>query len=195
MKKVFASSDVIVIDDFMADPQELRGRGLDSVFIDHYSPSEGQIYKRVCSALVPEVVENLEKIFGRDVDTLGMGFRLNYEGELPNQCVHADLGWGEFALVLYLSEPPLETESGTAFWLHQACGADRILKGQDDVLAAVSGDWDNVESWQQEDFVPSRLNRAVIYKSELFHSRWPFAAYGTTPEDGRLILVAFFNLE
>ena len=33
----------------------------------------------------------------------------------------------------------------------------------------------------------------VIYDGSLFHSRWPFEAFGTGPQDGRLILVAFFT--
>ena len=39
-----------------------------------------------------------------------------------------------------------------------------------------------------------KFNRAVVYESALFHSRYPFAAFGSGPEDGRLIAVAFFNL-
>ena len=40
-----------------------------------------------------------------------------------------------------------------------------------------------------------RMGRAVIYESELFHSRYPFAAFGSGPEDGRLVAVAFFSPE
>lgn len=38
-----------------------------------------------------------------------------------------------------------------------------------------------------------QLGRLVIYESALFHSRWPFEAFGTDPESGRLIAVAFFT--
>jgi hypothetical protein len=33
----------------------------------------------------------------------------------------------------------------------------------------------------------------VIYESALFHSRWPFAAFGKGFSDGRLIACAFFT--
>lgn len=57
----------------------------------------------------------------------------------------------------------------------------------------VRHDWNDEAAWEQAALVPIRFNRAVVYESALFHSRYPFAAFGTGPEDGRLIAVAFFT--
>src|SRR5574342_14306 len=89
-----------------------------------------------------------------------------------------DLVWGKYALVLYLSEP-IGTLSGTAFWTHKEQNTNRILVGDVELLQAIEGDWDDVNKWRQDQFISSKFNRAAIYKSELFHSRWPFEAYGS----------------
>jgi hypothetical protein len=59
----------------------------------------------------------------------------------------------------------------------------------------VQGDWNNESSWEMVGLAEIRLGRAVIFESELFHSRYPFGAFGSGANDGRLIAVAFFNLE
>lgn len=183
--------DLRVYDDFLANPESVRNRGLRAKY-GNYRGKDGELYKRVHEGVIPEVVESINYAMGREVDLLGMGYRLNYNGELPNHSIHSDLGWGTYASVVYLSTPPLGEYSGTAFWQHHT-GWDRCRKGEETVLVDVLQDWDCPDAWEQLAFVPSEFNRAVIYRSELFHSRWPFAAYGTGPDDGRLIVVAFFN--
>lgn len=125
---------------------------------------------------------------------LGMGYRLNFAGELPNAAVHSDLGWGTHALVLYLSDPPMgANQCGTAFWRHNATGAHRIDPGDFDLLDEIQVDWNDESAWTQRARVPMQFNRALIYESALFHSRYPFEAFGDNAETGRLIAVAFFT--
>ncbi len=178
----------LVVDNFLADPAPVRFAGISAPFID-WQGQDGQLYKRVCLAEIPGVQAAIEQAMSRPVQMLGMGYRLNYAGEMPNAAIHSDLGWGTHALVLYLSDG----EGGTAFWRHNATGAHRIDPGQFDLLAAIDGDWDAADRWHMRHLVPIQFNRGVIYESALFHSRWPFAAFGTGPDDGRLIVVAFFN--
>ncbi len=49
--------------------------------------------------------------------------------------------------------------------------------------------------WQMAGFTEAKFNRLIFYPSTAFHSRYPRHAFGTTPEDGRLVLVAFFTPE
>ncbi|MFC4728801.1 DUF6445 family protein [Coralloluteibacterium thermophilus] len=178
-----------IIDHFMPAPHATRQQGLCAPFIDWAAP-DGEVYKRVCLTHIPGLQDRLEAEVG-PVEMLGMGFRLNFGGELPNAAIHSDVGWGTHALVLYLSEG----SGGTAFWRHKATGAHRIDPGQFELLEQVRGDWDNADAWDQVALAEMRFNRAVIYESALFHSRWPFAAFGSGHDDGRLIAVAFFNLK
>lgn len=186
------SGDLSIWDHALPNPQAVRLDALRSEWEDREG-QDGEIYKRVCPTVHPEVLEAIEQAMGRKVDLLGMAYRLNFGGELPNNAIHTDLGWGTYAAVLYLSEPTHPERSGTAFWRHLATGAKRILPGDDAVLKNVEADWNNPHAWSNETWVEAAFNRLIIYRSELFHSRWPFEAHGTNKQDGRLIVVAFFN--
>lgn len=177
-----------MFDDFLPDGESVRELALRSAFTDFDAP-DGETYKRVCIGEIPGVRDALESRLG-PVDMLGMGFRLNFAGEMPNAAVHSDLGWGTHALVLYLCEG----EGGTAFWRHRRTGAKAVRNGDQALLAQVQGDWNDEAAWRMRTLARLKFNRAVVYESALFHSRYPFAAFGSGPEDGRLIAVAFFNL-
>jgi len=180
---------VLIVDDFLPDPESVREAGLRAPFTD-WKGYDGEVYKRVCLVEIPGVRELIERQFG-PVNVLGMGFRLNYGGEMPNAAIHSDMGWGTHAMVLYLSEG----EGGTAFWRHKATGAHRIDPGQVALWEQVRDDWNRVDAWDRIGLCEMRFNRAVFYEGANFHSRWPFEAFGTGPQDGRLIAVAFFTPE
>lgn len=193
MNIVYTDADLVVVDDFLNRPGEIRGIGVNAEYSDH-AGQDGETYKRVSIQNLPQVQAKIEEVMRRPVQMLGMGFRLNYAGELPNNEIHADLGWGTYAAVLYLSEPPDDgSVSGTAFWTHKATGTDRIRAGEVALFEQVKDDWNDETKWEQNKFVSAKFNSCIIYRSELFHSRWPFEAFGNTPEDGRLIVVAFFS--
>lgn len=174
-----------VIDGFL--PASVRDHALAAEYVD-WPGYDGEVYKRVSLTEVPGLLERLEAEVG-PVDMLGMGYRLNYGGELPNQAIHTDLGWGTHALVVYLSEG----DSGTGFWRHKATGTHRIDPGDQELFERLKGEWENPDAWELTAYVPMKMGRAVIYESALFHSRYPFAAFGNDPESGRLIAVAFFS--
>ena len=176
-----------VIDDFHPLGADLRKFALEQKYID-WTGYDGAVYKRICLTHVPYLQSMLESLLG-PVDMLGMGFRLNYEGELPNTNIHSDMGWGTHALVLYLSEGI----SGTAFWKHKETGESRIDPGDAELFDKIKDSWDNEADWEMERLVDMKFNRAVIYESALFHSRYPFTGFGSDPETGRLIAVAFFT--
>lgn len=178
---------MIVVDNALPDAERVRGEALRAEFID-WKGYDGEVYKRICMAEVPGLRALIEAQFG-PVEMFGMGYRLNFGGELPNAAIHSDLGWGTHAAVLYLCEG----EGGTAFWRHKATGAERIRRGDTDLLVSLSRDWDDADKWEQTELAPLKFNRAIFYEGERFHSRWPFAAFGSSPTDGRLIAVAFFT--
>lgn len=191
MELVFSDKDLLVVDSFLDQPDEIRQQGIEAKYVD-WAGQDGETYKRVAPVDIPDVANKLSFIMGRPVTIDGMAFRLNYAGELPNNEIHADLGWGKYAAVVYLSEPPEGVESGTAFWQHHT-GAERIRSGELTTFALVQHDWNDQTKWEQTRWVSAKYNSAIIYKSELFHSRWPFEAFGDSPETGRLIIVVFFS--
>ena len=151
------------IPNFLPNPHEIREYGLVRNFSDLHA-FDGEVYKRISIARIPGLLEAVEREMGPCL-MLGMGFRLNFGKELPNHARHVDTGWGTHALVYYLSGGG----GGTAFW------------------SSTDDDAEMVGLCQEE------FGKAVIYRSDQPHSRWPLEAYGEDPKTGRLIAVAFFT--
>lgn len=170
--------------DHFVDAESVRDHALSVPFFD-YLAQDGEVYKRVWIGEVPGLLEAIEAQMG-PVDMLMMGYRLNFNGEMPNCAVHSDLGWGTHALVLYLCDG----EGGTAFWKHKGTGTTRYSP---DLYEMVSADCDDESAWEKVGQCDLAMGRAVIYESALFHSRYPFSAFGDRPENGRLVAVAFFT--
>lgn len=187
MEEARVADKIYVLDDFHPFPNELREHALAQEFIDWLGP-DGEMYKRICITDIPGMQELLEDLLG-PIEMHGMGYRLNYNEEEPNAAIHSDLGWGTHALVYYLSEGP----GGTAFWNHKETGAHRIDNGDWWLFDKVNKDWNFEDRWTQRRLVEMKFNRALIYESALFHSRYPFKAFGDSPDTGRLIAVAFFT--
>lgn len=179
----------MIVDNFLADPERVRQAGLVADYEDWLGP-DGEVYKRICRVDIPEMWEAVERAVG-PVEKLGMAYRLNHSGELPNAAIHSDMGWGTHALVWF----GCEGEGGTAFWRHKATGAERINPGDVALYEQIKNDWDDESKWEIVELVGVKFNRAVIYSSELFHSRYPFGAFGTDAATGRLTVVAFFSPE
>lgn len=180
---------VVVVDDFFPDFERVRQHAILSHYYD-WQASDGQLYKRISMLHVPGMFDTLCEHLGL-VKIAVMGYRLNYKNEPPNQSIHADLGFSTHAAVVYLNEG----DSGTAFWQHKETGATEIWYGQQELFEQIKPDFENPDAWEQRLYVPTKQNRAVIYKNNLFHSRYPFEAFGNTPENGRLIAMAFFAFE
>lgn len=178
---------IYVLDDFHPYPEALRQHALGQVFEDWLAP-DGELYRRICRMDIPGMLHLIEAAFG-PVDMHGMAYRLNYNEEEPNAAIHSDLGWGTHAMVYYLSEGP----GGTAFWKHRRTGCHRIDTGDTWLFEQVNHDWNTESAWEQHRLVDMKFNRALFYEGSLFHSRWPFKAFGDSPETGRLIVVAFFT--
>lgn len=179
--------DVMVLDDFLPDFQRTRTHAITSEFYDWLAP-DGEVYRRVSLTRVPGLAQALVEAVG-NIEIHGAGYRLNYAGEVPNQSIHSDVGWGTHACVVYLNEGP----GGTAFWRHKATQTTEISQGQSDLLEHIQGDFENADAWEVWGHASIKANRAVIYRGNMFHSRFPFEGFGSTPEDGRLIIVAFFS--
>lgn len=159
---------MLEVKNFLPDAAYIRHVGINSRYTD-VRAYDGEVYKRVAMFPVPNLHEAIEKQMG-PVLLLGQGFRLNYAGEKPNHGIHVDTGWGTHALVLYLSRHPDPTvQTGTAFFEAKEDGYEMV------------------------DFCQEEFNKAVIYRSDQPHSRWPLEAYGDEPVNGRLIIVAFFT--
>lgn len=177
----------LVIDNFFEDFDRVLTHAKTSEFYDWVGP-DGIVYKRVSLSRVPTLADMLQRYLG-NIEILGAGYRLNYNDELPNTLIHTDVGWGTHALVVYLNAP----DSGTAFWQHKILGIESLDTPTQALIDQLADGWDAPDHWEQTRYVEGKPNRGVVYNSSWFHSRFPFQASGNTPDDGRLVVVAFFN--
>ena len=102
--------------------------------------------------------------------------RIHSDGHIMGE--HPDI-----AMVLYTETSP---GFGTALFSHPVHG-DRSRAADRQVFT------ENCEEWKPYVFYEAVANSVFIYKAEMYHCRYPFAAYGKTQKDGRIVIVKFFK--
>lgn len=187
-------------DDFAPDFAEVRKAVVEGKFSTERGP-DGALYTGISEYPVPQWVERLSQLLKCKITPKLSCFRLNLEGELPHSWVHSDDICAQYASVLYMNEPE-QCKGGTAFWKHKGLGVDRLMPkaaltsmglDADCFYKVVEREWKEKESWEQVDFMPMKSNRFITYPTSLFHSRYPFEAFGKGPQDGRLIWICFYD--
>lgn len=108
--------------------------------------------------------------------------RQSPEGQVEPNFIHTDTDMGDLTALLYLSCPPAEGD-GTLFW---QSSATRQREG-----AAFGGPaGEDTTGWVTWQKVRARWNRAVVFSSNLFHSRALRENYGVDAS-ARLVQVCF----
>jgi hypothetical protein len=96
----------------------------------------------------------------------------------------------ERALVLYISPSSMKGLHGTAFWKHKELGdclpEDVSFDKYDDVLLNESN---NIEKWDLHSIIGYKVNRALMYPCNYFHSKYPNLGW----EEGRMVYVMFYK--
>jgi len=191
----------LIVDDFLPDPDSIRKTFTELEFYDMRGP-DGEMYKRINVRNPQEFNSLLEKAVGKPVVQDYSLVRLNYVGEPPNNAIHSDGGYSEYAAVLYMCKPE-DCKGGTAMWRHKQTGytalpteqeVRKVGKKPSRVWEQISSSWNRPDAWEQIGLAEMKFNRIIIYPTKNFHSRWPFEAFGSTPQDGRLIWVSFFKV-
>jgi hypothetical protein len=190
-------------DDFVPDAQGVREAVVAGEFNEQQGP-DGAMYSGISKCTAPERWHrSVAQVVGFPIVVRLEAFRLNLAGELPKSWVHADDICAEHASVLYLTAEE-HCKGGTAFWRHAGLGMDRRFTEDDMKARGIRSDvfhswmtqeWKNLAFWEMTALIPMRFNRFLTYPTCYFHSRYPFEAFGTGPEDGRLVWVCFFDKE
>lgn len=191
--------DILCCDDFAPNIGVVREEVIKGGFKTEIGP-DGAKYTGISQYPIPLWFECISKFIGKPITPKLSCFRLNLAGEFPHSWVHSDDICAKFASVLYMN-PPHQCKGGTAFWRHNQLNIDRLPSlaelGDKGVsyYQAMEKDWKNLGLWDQIGFVAMKWNRFITYPTNLFHSRYPFEAFGKTSEDGRLIWVCFYDVE
>lgn len=195
-------SEILHSNDFARDLHDVREAVIRGSFSTETGP-DGAKYTGISAHPVPQWIERIAELRQHRIVPKLSCFRLNLAGEMPHSWVHSDDICASFASVLYLN-PPHQCKGGTAFWRHKTRGIDRLpskeeltARGEDAdaFYKTMDREWKEMEHWEQVALVPMKFNRFITYPTSLFHSRFPFEAFGSGPEDGRLIWICFYDLE
>jgi hypothetical protein len=140
------------------------------------------------------IVEKLTTIDGVQRECLLGFFRVATEEFDTDWRIHADSKVGDIrperALVLYISPSTKEGLHGTAFWKHKKVG----YKMPDDVTNEEADRFlleeaNNLDNWELSSVVGYRPNRALMYPSVYFHSKYPNTGW----KEGRMVYVMFYR--
>jgi hypothetical protein len=194
---------MIIIDDFLADPHEMRRQALAL----GYDPAnkKGNYPGLLSSRALP--IQGLDEAVSARAGvrlqpaagTTHQYCRLTLRGDTGRSGVHIDPCF--YSGILYLSLPE-HCRGGTEFFRHKPTGLDRVPQndlelartGYADVNTlieqVVNGDTLKPARWERTMTVPMRFNRLVLFSPWLFHNSAP--GFGDRPENGRLVDLMFF---
>jgi hypothetical protein len=158
---------MIVLDNFLKDPLAVRNSVLAAGF-GTWQPNKGESGADYYRGLGfygdhAPIIETLYKKVGMIGYPNSMVFRVTNE-DTEEGVVHSDAGAGDTTCFLYLSSHP--EKYGTEFY------ADDL---------------------KEMEFVRGTFNRAVIFKSHIYHRRFPLHGIGSDAESGRLVWIGHFK--
>jgi len=197
--------NIIIVDDFYADPQEVRDFALKQ---DYPDPGEDYTYPGKNSGgsfYSEEIHRRFEEIVDQKLTPAQQNgyFRISLENDSLRQDVHVDPCW-EWGAVLYMSDPKdTIDEGGTSFWMHNKTKMEFCPTSDEESKiygypsrqelwwTTVYGDGLDRSKWTRTLLCPMKFNRLVIFRSNLWHSH--NYNFGTDLNNGRLVQLFFFN--
>lgn len=200
-KVTYNSPDLVVIDNFYDNPDEIRKIAMDQTF----KSSGLHKGKRTESRLILDgTKEALENILNRRITDWNQLFNgvFQYCTAQDSLVYHADAQ--TYAAVVFLT-PDAPPETGTSFWRSKTNGVWRSPteedlknqnKGFDEVWHDMFGNPPNFydrSKWEQVDYIGNRYNRLAIWNSKLIHSANQY--FGDSLDNSRLFHMFFFDCE
>lgn len=193
----------MIIDDFLPDPHTLRKQALSMHFPDRpegaYYPGRNagsrlplQGIERLISDLTHEPLAPAQH-YSHAVPRIALG------GDDGKVSVHAD--FCHWSMILYLTLDD-HCQDGTHFFRHKKTGWERapVFPGEaehagfsspDDAMKSVLAQSGDRTGWEEIMMIPMKFNRAVLFRGYMWHDAGK--SFGTTPENGRLIVPLFFE--
>lgn len=191
-------TSLIVIDDFYANPMEVRNFALNQQFnITGNFPGFRTI--PLLNDTIKEAIQYVMYPFaGEIVDWFEDGHTgaFQYTTEDHHSWIHSD-GGVRWAGVLYLT-PNAPLSAGTGFYRHKKTKIDRFVHltetpTEKDLSNPYLTDYKDITKWELTDEVSNKFNRLILYDATLFHKSMDY--FGKNLYDGRLFQVFFFNTQ
>lgn len=186
---------IVVIDDFLPDIEKERQRALACEYGE--VRQGGGTFCGISPLDEEKLPDKLVKLVGENRASSSF-YRAYLRTDPMETFIHSDSSLAEFTAVLFLSKPE-QAQSGIAFWRHKSF--DWMASPTPDEMKArgvrdTPEFWRSLKeqghdpfAWELIDYVPTKLNRMVLFWSSRFHSRHPQKVVGETKEDARLVKV------
>lgn len=192
-----------VVENFLPDPDAYRAKALSLEYYTIKGP-DGALYKNISVRPTGEHKELIEAALGKKIEQDYSFIRFSLYGEPTNSLIHADSGYSEYALVLYLSPDALiPPGSGTGFYQHKKLKYDKVPelheikaagKSPKRVWETLEASWNDPSLWNETGRLDMKFNRAIIYPSKWFHARLPHDSFGMDFQNARMIFGSFFSV-
>jgi hypothetical protein len=195
---------LIVIDDFLGDPEALRAKALRLTYTQSGAYPGYNSVERInlegleqeISALVREPLRLPSPLESHGKCRLALA-----SDDKPGK-IHVDPSY--WSGILYLSRPE-DCQGGTEFYRHLPTGTDQVPTDLEGLRAIGYSSYPEMRAdilekdaldrskWELTMTVPMRFNRLVLLRPWLWHTSGP--GFGYSIENGRLIYVMFFTLD
>jgi hypothetical protein len=187
-------SHSMIVDDFFTDPRSARvsinGQDMrDEVYKDGVTyPNIARLPRHI----LKEAEENLKSLFGPTVQLVLSFARYSFKHTKPPHWAHSDRDIAQFLALIYMNEDQEAEKFGTCTLKHISHGFDSHPQNemQKEILLREAN---ARQMWEKTFTCPGKYNRAFILNAELIHAA--LGEYGSSKDDGRLVISIFFNLE
>jgi hypothetical protein len=143
-------------------------------------------YSELPKQAIDKLINKVNEVTQMNLKEIVTFARLNTSVIDARVRIHADnIVFGKqpkFAFVYYLET---NSESGTALLSSPTYGKERL-----DMKMSV---FTEIGDWEVTKFNPELENSLFLYRSVLYHSRWPPISRGIDEKDGRIIIVSFLE--
>jgi hypothetical protein len=196
---------IIVIDDFLADPEAVRQSALRAGF-GTWRPNKGDTGLAFYDGVSfwgdhATLFKALHKHLQHQLIPGSMFFRLT-NPSMEHAIVHSDREYGDYTAIVYLSEDiDSNIESGTGFYKHRETGMidlppiAELMKNKESfeklnkqIMNASDTDWELYK------FVEGKFNRCLVFDAPKIHCRLPKTGYGTQEDNSRMVWVCHFSV-
>jgi hypothetical protein len=182
-------TNLIITDNFLGDPDSVRSFALQQPFdvTGNYPGTRTQ------SFLTPDLKEAIQTIIWNAGGEVTNWFEQDgYTGAYQlttasdRSWIHTD-HFNKWAGVLYLT-PDAPLSGGTGLFMYKKNKATTSSEMMNE-----SYDARDMTKWDKYDIISNRYNRLILYRGDLFHSSLDY--FGSTPQDGRLFQLFFFDTQ
>lgn len=183
----------MIIDKFLSDSSfdTLRKHCDQLDYEGELNPVDGIFYPGVSLDIPHDIRSEIVSKLGHDITPRSMFLRLSADGTRPPHGAHTDVTMGKYGLFIYLNRIE-HCLGGTSFVIHTASGlVENPINEQQEAIWKM--DTNNPDAWQILEMVPMSPNRALVFDTSRMHMALPVAGFGNNAEDGRLLLVCFFD--